>query len=88
MFLEELKKELNLSSDLIFTTKLTVFGKDAVLVEGYKKLVNYSTTSVSYQTLEGVFIIEGENLKLKRINPVELLVTGKVKNVKLNEKQN
>ncbi len=86
MFLEELKRELNENNSLIFTTKTTVLGKDAVVIEGYKKLVTYTPVLISYQTLEGLFKVEGENLKLKKINPVELLIVGKIKSIKLDEK--
>lgn len=83
MFYNEIKKELNLGED--FTSKVTILDNKNLIVEGYKKLLEYSENEIVYLTKKDKITLEGTNLKIQRINRNELLIVGKINMVKIDE---
>lgn len=83
MFINEIKKELNLGED--FNSKITILDGKNLIVEGYKKLLEYEETEIIYLTKKNKITICGNNLKISRINRNELLIVGTIKMVKIDE---
>lgn len=85
MFFDELKKNLFSDEELFFNTKLTLLNNNAVVIEGYKKLLKYENNEISYQSQNGIYAICGKNLKIFSINPVELLIKGEISEIKISK---
>lgn len=84
MFLDELKQKLENNTDKIFSTKITMLNDYMVIVEGYKKLLKYEDTLISFGANK-IYNIEGKNLKIDAINQVELLINGNIESIKLSK---
>lgn len=83
MFYDEIKKELNLNDNI--NCKITIINDTNLIVEGYKKLLEYSENEIIYLTNKKKITLTGTNLKIARINRYELLIVGKINMVKIDE---
>lgn len=63
--------------------KITIVGKERVLVENYTALLDYKKDNISLKYRGGVIDILGKNFEIKVIGEENIAVSGEVDSVKL-----
>ncbi|MGI6119202.1 MAG: YabP/YqfC family sporulation protein [Desulfosporosinus sp.] len=58
--------------------KITIIGRQQILVENYLSVVNFSEEEIRLATLEGDICFRGKGLELKVILPTELQIEGEL----------
>lgn len=58
--------------------KITITGKQQILVENYISVINFSDQEIRLDTAEGCVCITGRGLVLKVLLPTELRIEGEV----------
>lgn len=58
--------------------RITITGRQEVLVENYLEIVEFSAEVILLNTTEGVLTIAGKNLLLKTILATELRIEGQI----------
>lgn len=66
--------------------KITITGFDEVLIENFKGILEYEDFFARISTSIGNININGFNLKLNQMTDDDILVTGKIENVDLENK--
>lgn len=69
----ELPKEVMLKS-----TKVTSIENTSILIEGYKKIVDYYDNYIKIKANNIDIVIDGENLDIAEITDYELVIEGKI----------
>lgn len=72
----ELPKEVMLNLPLISLT-----GKEELIIENYKGIVEYGEEAMRVSTAAGVLRIEGKELMLKQLTSECIVVTGMIKGI-------
>lgn len=72
----ELPREVVLNLPLISIT-----GREEVLIENYKGIIEYDGRRVRASTTAGIIKIEGINLLLKHVTNESIVVTGDVRTI-------
>lgn len=67
-------------------TKVTSIEDTDILIEGYKKIVDYYDNYIKIKTNNMYIVIDGSNLDIKEITDSELVISGKI--YSLNYKRN
>ncbi len=67
-------------------TKVTSIEDTDVLIEGYKKIVDYYDNYIKIKTNNMYLVVDGSNLDIKEITDSELVISGKI--YSLNYKRN
>ncbi|MDO4282042.1 MAG: YabP/YqfC family sporulation protein [Clostridia bacterium] len=67
-------------------TKITSIEDTDILIEGYKKIVDYYDNYIKIKTNNMYLVIDGSNLDIKEITDSELVISGKI--YSLNYKKN
>lgn len=75
----ELPKELVLN-----VPKMTLTGKDKILIESYKSLISYESDCVKLNTSVGTLSLFGKDLTIKEITKEDIIVQGKVGKLEFN----
>jgi len=70
-------KEIALDMPLVMAT-----GRGEVSIENYKNILEFTDTRLRIGTKEGLMIIEGEMLKLRQITTENLLISGRIAEIK------
>lgn len=70
---------------LLDLPKLTMTGRQKLLLENHRGIIEYGLTRVRVKTTAGQFIILGEELLLKNLKPGEMLVEGKISSVTIED---
>ena len=65
--------------------KITIIGFERLLIENYKGILEYQEYFVRISTYIGIINISGFNLKLEEMTTDDLLVTGKIEGIDLEE---
>lgn len=65
--------------------KITIIGFERLLIENYKGILEYQEYFVRISTHIGIINISGFNLKLEEMTTDDLLVTGKIEGIDLEE---
>ena len=65
--------------------KITITGFERLLIENYKGILEYQEYFVRISTYIGIINISGFNLKLEEMTTDDLLVTGKIEGIDLEE---
>lgn len=58
--------------------KITITGRQQVIVENYKVIISFSGEEIVLDTSEGEFFLSGKGLVLKTILPTELRIEGNI----------
>ena len=69
----ELPKEVIQNS-----TKITIIEDENILIEGYKKIVDYSDNYIKIKANNMYVVIDGTNLDIEEITDFELVISGKI----------
>lgn len=76
---EELVETLELPKDLVYGAVLvTITGRQEVLVENYRGILEYDQTHIRLQTKNCRLLIEGKNLHIAYYTNEEMKITGRV----------
>ena len=82
---EKLANALELPRELVLNVpKITVTGKDKILIENYKSIISYENDVVKLNTSVGTLSLFGVNLMIKEITTEDIIVIGKVDKVEFN----
>lgn len=65
--------------------KLIMIGRQELLLENHRGIIEYSLTRVRVKTTVGQVTITGEELMLKNLKPDEMLVKGKISAVTIED---
>ena len=69
----ELPKEVIQNS-----TKITIIEDENILIEGYKKIVDYYDNYIKIKANNMYVVIDGTNLDIEEITDFELVISGKI----------
>lgn len=79
---EKFVNALELPRELVLNVpKITVTGKDKILIESYKSIISYETDCVKLNTTVGALSLFGSDLMIKEITGDDIIVLGKVDKV-------
>jgi len=70
-------KEIMLDMPLVMAT-----GRGEVSIENYKNILEFTDTKLRVGTKEGMMTIEGEQLKLRQLTSENLLISGRITEIK------
>lgn len=74
---QQVVETLELPKDLFFgAVMLTVTGREEVIVENYKGILEYTTESIRLQTKNCRLLLNGKNLKIVYYTNEEMKITG------------
>jgi len=65
--------------------KITILGFNELLIENYKGILEYEEFFIRVNTHIGIININGLNFNLKQMTDEELLISGKIENIELEE---
>ncbi len=57
--------------------KLSIGGNREIYIENYKSILEYTAEEIRLSTTSGVVRIEGKGLKIDRIRPGDIFVSGR-----------
>ena len=66
--------------------KIIITGFDEIMIENYKGILEYEDFFVRISTNIGVININGFNLKLNQMSDDDILISGKIENLDLEQK--
>ena len=72
-----LPKEIALDMPIVIAT-----GRGEVNIENYKNLLEFTETKIRIHTSAGQLTVEGERLTLRQITTENILITGRIANIK------
>lgn len=79
---EELVENLELPKDLMYGAVLvSITGRQEMLVENYRGILEYNQTNISLQTKNCRLIIHGKNLNISYYTNEEMKITGIIDSV-------
>ena len=58
--------------------KITVIGFDQLMIENYKGVIEYEEYLIKINTSIGIVIIEGNKMNLNQINENDVMVSGEI----------
>jgi len=64
-------------------SKMVLLGNKEFLIENSKGIIEYENNKIRVNTVNGEINVEGENLIINEMGEGELLVTGKIKSILL-----
>lgn len=67
--------------------KITVTGFDEIVIENFKGILEYENFFVRISTYIGNVNINGFNLKLTQMNEDDILITGKIEGIDLENEE-
>lgn len=80
---------LEIPSDVILDLpKVVLMGNLQVFIENHRGIMEYTSEVVKVLVGEGEIEIKGENLTLRNMTADEIIVEGKIKNIKLGDEEN
>ena len=65
--------------------KITIIGFNEMLIENYKGIIEYEEYAIRISTYIGVLNINGFNLNLNQISPDDIMITGKIASIEIEE---
>ena len=81
-YLNTLSNTLNLPSDILTGAPIiTIIGKNEISVENYKRIIEYSNSSIKVLTNAGNVIIQGKDMKISYFGSDEMKITGRLKQI-------
>ncbi|MEG2348825.1 MAG: YabP/YqfC family sporulation protein [Clostridia bacterium] len=67
------------------SAKITSIENKSVLIEGYKKIIDYYNNYIKIKTNNMNVVIDGANLDIKEITDSELLIEGDIYSINYNK---
>jgi len=81
-YLNILSSTLNLPSDILTGAPiLTIIGVCEISVENYKRILEYTDTSLKIVTNVGIIQVQGSNLKISYFAKDEMKITGRLRQI-------
>ena len=65
--------------------KITILGFNELLIENYKGILEYEEFFIRINTHIGIININGFNFNLEQMTDEDLLISGKIENIELEE---
>ena len=62
---------------------ITITGRQHVIIENYKNILEFSDTHIAIRTKDGNVTITGQALRLKEITAEDLIISGRIENIAL-----
>jgi sporulation protein YqfC len=92
-FKNRLKKQvsdfLEIPNDVILDLpKIVLMGNLQVFIENHRGVMEYTSEVVKVIVGDGEVEIKGEDLSLRNMTADEIIVEGKIKNIKLGDEEN
>lgn len=82
--LTEVSRNLDLPSDIIMgVPRIEILGQDQIHVEPHRGLLSYSQTEVVINSKLGNICVSGNNLRIKLMNHVRIVLDGHITNVSI-----
>lgn len=82
---ELLSERIDLPSDVTFgTAKLSVYGKNRVLIENHKGILHYSENIIEVNARGMTVKILGDELSISAMDKNDMLITGRILSLELN----
>lgn len=76
---EKISEFLDLPKELLLnSTKITSIENSSILIEGYKKIIDYYDNYIKIKANNIDIVIDGENLDIVEITNYELVIEGKI----------
>ena len=76
---EKISTFLELPKEVIEnSTKITIIEDESILIEGYKKIVDYYDNYIKIKANNMYVVIDGCNLDIEEITDFELVIEGKI----------
>ncbi len=63
--------------------KITIIGFDQLMIENYKGVIEYEEYLIKINTSIGIVIIEGTKMSLNQINENDVLISGDISKIYL-----
>ena len=75
-----LTEGIELPNEIVLNIPLTtIIGKNKIVIENFKNIVQYSNENIKVNTSCGIFEIVGKSLFLKELNKNKILIKGILK---------
>ena len=68
------------------TPKIVITGFDEILIENYKGILEYEDFFIRINTHIGIININGFNLKLNQMSDYDIIISGKIENLDLEQR--
>lgn len=82
---ELLSERLDIPSDIsVGTAKLSIFGKNRVLIENHKGILHYSENEIELSAKGMTVKLLGDGLSIDAMDKSDMLITGKILSVELS----
>lgn len=82
---ELLSERLDIPSDIsVGTAKLSIFGKNRVLIENHKGILHYSENEIELSAKGMTVKLLGDGLSIAAMDKSDMLITGKILSVELS----
>lgn len=82
---ELLSERLDIPSDIsVGTAKLSIFGKNRVLIENHKGILHYSENEIELSAKGMTVKFLGDGLSIDAMDKSDMLITGKILSVELS----
>ena len=78
-----LKKELSAAFEIpgevvLDMPLITMKGKEEVVIENYKGIIEYSTEKIRISTTAGIYKLTGEGMLIKCLDSDNVIITGRI----------
>lgn len=81
--IEKIAADLGLDEQMFLSgTKYVVFDGHSAYIEGIRGIKSFSSGEVQLFLKKGILVVEGENLKIKKLCKGDVALTGNIKEVK------
>ena len=85
---EHIADLLNIPIELAMNAAtLIVYGNRSLIAEQHKGIREYTEQRIAFRTGQGLVIVEGKELCLKRLNGTELVIEGELFSIGLGEEK-
>ena len=75
----DLAERLGLPAEALGQLRLTVVGQSRLLAENHRGILDYGDSCIRLAAARGSVTILGGDLRLRAMNPRELLITGQIR---------
>lgn len=83
---QKIKNFLEMPKEIISNIpKITIVGSNEMLIENYKGILEYEEFFVRVNTYIGIINVNGLNLNLNQITEDDIIITGKIDSIDIEE---
>ncbi|MGM8214149.1 sporulation protein YqfC [Bacillaceae bacterium W0354] len=81
-----LTDQFNLPEDIIFNyPRITLVGDLHLYIENHQGLLKFESNEIEVRHPNGTVIVHGQNMVIKNLLKKEIVIEGKIDNVKINK---